>query len=78
MVQPPRWCAEELEKSSREATVVFRNERLEEPLEDYLRAFDEYTGSIEGLFETTLDLTELDETAVEFLADPKLFEAFDL
>jgi hypothetical protein len=45
-------------------------------LEDYLEAFDEYLGNVEDLFETTVDLTELDETALAFLTNPRLFGAF--
>ncbi len=76
MIRPPRWSAQELESNSARATELFRNERLEEPLEDYLKAFDEYQGSFQGLFETTIDLTELDDGAIEFLTNPKLLEAF--
>ena len=76
MIQPPRWSVEDLEHNSRKAIELFRKERLEEPLEDYLKAFEEYQGHVEGLFETTLDLTDLDESAVAFLSDPKLLDAF--
>ena len=76
MNQPPQWSAEDLDKDSREATEIFRKERLEEPLEDYLEAFDECLGNVEDLFETTIDLTELDETAIQFLTDQKLFGVF--
>ena len=76
MIQPPRWTAEDLGKNSAHATEIFRKERLEEPLEHYLEAFDEYQGNVEDLFETTIDLTDLDETAIQFLTDPKLFGAF--
>lgn len=76
MIQPPRWSADDLEKGSAQSTEIFRKERLEEPLEDYLEAFDHYLGNVEDLFETTIDLTELDETALEFLTDPRLFGAF--
>jgi hypothetical protein len=76
MNQPRQWSAEELDKDSREATEIFRKERLEEPLEDYLEAFDDCLGNVEDLFETTIDLTELDETAIQFLTDQKLFGVF--
>ena len=65
-----------LDRESCRSTDLFRKERLEEPLEDYLEAFDEYQGNVEELFETTIDLTELDERAVEFLTNPRLFVAF--
>ena len=46
------------------------------PLEDYLEAFDEYQGHFEVVLETTVDLTELDTTALDVLGDPRLLEAF--
>jgi hypothetical protein len=76
MIQPPQWSKDDLEKDVALATELFRTERLEEPLEEYLEAFDEYQGNVASLFETTIDLTELDETAIQFLCDPKLFAAF--
>ena len=76
MNQPPQRNAEDLERDRSQATELFRKERLEEPLEDYLKAFDRYLGNVEDLFETTIDLTELDESAVRFLTDPKLFGVF--
>lgn len=76
MMQPPRWTAEDLARDSSLATEIFRKERLEEPLEDYLEAFDKYQGNVEDLFETTIDLTELDESALQFLTDPSLFAVF--
>jgi hypothetical protein len=45
-------------------------------LEDYLEAFDECLGNVEDLFEATIDLSELDETAIQFLTDQKLFGVF--
>ena len=58
------------------AIANFRNERMEEPLEDYLEAFDEYQGHIEELLETTVDLAQLENTALDVLTDPHLLEAF--
>lgn len=51
-------------------------ERMEEPLEAYLNNFDDYQGVVEDLLETTVDLTELDSTALKILTDPKMREAF--
>lgn len=64
MIDPPRWTAEALAQDSVEATEVFRRERLEEPLEDYLEAFDLYQSNVEELFEATVDLTALDESSL--------------
>ncbi len=49
---------------------------MEEPLEDYLEAFDEYQGYIEELLETTVDLSQLDSQALAVLTNPHLQEAF--
>jgi XamI restriction endonuclease len=76
MIEPPRWSEQQLEDGRKTAIEMFRRERLEEPLEDYLEAFDDYQGRIEDLLETTVDLTDLDESALELLTDAKLQEAF--
>lgn len=49
---------------------------MEEPLEDYLKAFDQYQGYIEKLLETTVDLAQLDAQGLEVLTDPHLLEVF--
>jgi hypothetical protein len=48
---------------------------MEEPLEAYLEAFDHYRGSVESLLESSVDLTNLDAPALDFLTDPELLEA---
>jgi len=76
MIGPPQWTSEELEKNRIEAAEIFRKQRMEEPLEDYLEAFDDYQGSIEELLEATVDLTDLDTSALDVLTDQKLLDAF--
>lgn len=76
MIEPPVWTDDQLEADRIKAIAAFSRERLEEPLEDYLEAFDEYQGHIEVVLETTVDLTELDTTALDVLGDPRLLEAF--
>ena len=75
MVAPPSWNAEELEAARRVAIEVFRTERMEEPLEAYLNNFDDYQGVVEDLLETTVDLTDLDSTALDILSDKKMQDA---
>lgn len=75
-MEPPAWPSPQLEADRQMAISLFRKERMEEPLEDYLEAFDEYQGYIEDLLETTVDLSQLDETALEVLSDPHLVEVF--
>lgn len=50
---------------------LFRQQRLTEPLEAYLSAFDEYQGVIEDLLEATVDLSGLRAQAANLLADTK-------
>jgi XamI restriction endonuclease len=76
MIVPPRWTQEELKTERAKAQEVFRQERIQEPLEDYLEAFDQYQGVVEELLETTIDLSTLDETALSVLTEPALLEAF--
>ncbi len=76
MIDPPRWTADEFKRDIAEATELFRRERLEEPLEDYLEAFDLYQGNVEDLFEATVDLTTLDKSALEILTNADLLNAF--
>ncbi len=49
---------------------------MQEPLEDYLDAFDEYLGVTEELLETSVDLTQLEEHALTILTNESLLEAF--
>ena len=74
MIDPPRWTSEQLNADRLKARALFSKERLEEPLEDYLEAFDEYRGHIEEFLEATVDLAQLEGT--EVLTDPHLLEAF--
>ncbi|WP_199399876.1 XamI family restriction endonuclease [Xylophilus ampelinus] len=76
MSQPPVWTAEQLELKRLEAVFIFRNRRMEEPLEQYLAHFDEYQGVVEDLLESTVDLSDLDSNLVHVLTAPKLMEAF--
>lgn len=76
MIAPPLWTKEQLEADRLKAIELFRKERMEEPLEDYLEAFDRYHGCIEEFLEATVDLSQLDNQALEVLTDPNFLEAF--
>ncbi|HBL32179.1 MAG TPA: XamI family restriction endonuclease [Acidobacteria bacterium] len=76
MILSPVWSDRELDKERLTAIEAFRAERLDEPLEQYLEAFDGYQGVMDELMETTVDLTRLEETALEVLADRRLRDAF--
>jgi hypothetical protein len=75
-VPPPRWSREQLEASRRRAIEDFRRERLDEPLEEYLELFDEYQGTVEVLLEQTVDLSRIEENALDILVDRKSRLAF--
>jgi hypothetical protein len=73
---PPRWTSAELDAARQQAIDRFRQERLEEPLEQYLQAFDEARQVLTGLLEQTADLARLRDTALSILTDSKQLEAF--
>lgn len=72
----PRWTREQLEHGLLKAKEQFRQERMQEPLEAYLDAFDRYHGCVENLLKASIDLVQLESTAVEILTQPDLLEAF--
>ena len=75
MIDPPVWKHEQLDAGRIKASDAFSKERLEEPLEDYLVAFDEYQGYIEEMLATTADLAQLEVLALHVLTNPHLLEA---
>jgi len=76
MKTPPDWSAEQLSAGLTKAITLFRQERMEEPIEAYGGFFDEYQGAVEDLLETSVDLAQLDTTIEQILTDKKLLEAF--
>ncbi|MGA9307951.1 MAG: XamI family restriction endonuclease [Candidatus Sulfotelmatobacter sp.] len=76
MIAPPRWTEEELDAERAKAREVFRQERMQEPLEQYLERFDQYQGVVEDLLETTIDVSKLDDAALDVLTNPHLLHAF--
>ena len=73
---PPPWTNEELEAERVKAIDKFRTRRMEEPLEEYLLAFDDYQGTVEELLESTVDLSADANTLVGVVTEPQLLEAF--
>lgn len=76
MIEPPVWTSAQLDAERERSREEFSRERLEEPLEDYLEAFDQYQGYVEEVLETTVDLTDFQTSALDVLCDPRLQEAF--
>lgn len=74
MISAPVWTDDQLKTARLAAIEVFRKERMEEPLEQYLEAFDKYQGIIETLLESTVDLTALDSQLIDVVTDKNLLE----
>lgn len=74
-IPPPVWTGYELEVASLASVRLFREERMEEPLEQYLQAFDHYRGAIEDLLAATADLTILDSESIDAITDKSLLKA---
>jgi len=76
VIAPPAWTSEQLDADRLKAIATFSKERLEEPLEDYLEAFDEYQGYVEEMLEATVDLIQIETSALDMLGTPHMLEAF--
>ncbi len=76
MIAPVRWTDDQIADDVQRAIDIFRRERMQEPLEAYIEAFDEYRGFVEELLDTSVDLAQIDKRAEEVLTNPNLLEAF--
>jgi hypothetical protein len=76
VIEPPKWTKDQLESDREQAIEIFRKSRIEEPLEDYLEAFDEYRMHVEELLETTVDLSDFETAGLEVLSDKHMLSAF--
>jgi hypothetical protein len=76
MIVVPRWTEDQLRIGLDKAKSLFRQQRMEEPLEAYLEAFEQYQGNVEDLLETSVDLTQLDRRLIDIITDPALLKAF--
>jgi hypothetical protein len=74
-LSPPRWSDEQFESNRQKAIHIFRQRRMQEPLEQYLDAFEMARDAVEALLESTVDLTALRDTAVDVVTDPDLLRA---
>src|SRR5439155_13781362 len=70
-----RWKVDQLDTDSQLAIARFREERMKEPLENYLQAFDQVRDAVENLLEMTVDLSKITDSAVRVLTDPAMLEA---
>lgn len=72
---PPRWTPDQLDAARLVSLELFRQARMQEPLEDYLAAFEVHRGAVEHLLELTADLSEITDAAADVLSDPELLRA---
>jgi XamI restriction endonuclease len=72
---PPRWTREQFNGDREKAVAIFREQRMQEPLEKYLKDFDDVRAAVEELLEMTVNLTQLNDAAANVLTDPALLEA---
>lgn len=76
MIDSPNWSEEELDQARKRAIEFFREQRLAESLEEYLKAFDSCKEVVQELLDITVNLTDFADTALPVLTSPKLQEAF--
>ncbi|MBV9010536.1 MAG: XamI family restriction endonuclease [Pseudonocardiales bacterium] len=73
-LSPPRWSVDQLEVGRLRSMELFREQRMAEPLEDYLQHFQEVRSTVEKLLDETVDLSRLPTRAVPILSDRSLQE----
>jgi hypothetical protein len=71
-VRPPLWTDEDFESDRQTAIQIFREQRMQEPLDQYLDAFERNRDAMDSLLESTIDLTTLLDKAVDVLSDRDL------
>lgn len=76
MIAPPHWSRDEFEMDRQRSIEIFRQQRVEEPLEEYLEQLDIALGLTEEVLEATVDLAEVQEQALWILTDPERLYTF--
>lgn len=69
MQVPPHWTDEQLEGDRLDAIHLFREERIREPLEDYIGQFDHFAGATDRFLTETHELLSLADRAGRLLGD---------
>lgn len=75
-VPPIRWTSAELDADRMTAITSFRRQRMEEPIDLYGELFDEERAVKEDLLETTVDLSQLADEALQILSNRDMQDAF--
>lgn len=74
---PSKVCTpEELEADRQESMAHFRRQRMQEPLEEYLGHFEQAKDILDELIESTVDLSQLQERALEIIVNKNLIDGF--
>lgn len=73
-VSPPYWTPDQLRAAQRRAIAIFREQRISEPLEAYLEAYEGSLDAVENLLEMTTDLSTLRDQAAEVASDPAMVQ----
>jgi hypothetical protein len=71
---PPRWSEQQLKTDTDLSRKTFRDERVVEPLENYVEEYDDVRDRIEDLLEMTVDLSRIRDVAVEVMLDARMRE----
>lgn len=74
-VPPTLWSAEQLDADRNTSIQLFRDERLAEPVQQYLQAFRDSRAAVGDLFTKTQDLGDLDSLENEDLATRTTIDA---
>lgn len=74
-IMPPRWSDDQFDEELQKSIHIFRERRMQEPLEQYLEAFEVSRDAIDTVLESTVDLTTLLDKAVDVLSDAELLPA---
>lgn len=75
MLSLPQWDSDRLNHDRLAAAERFRDERMQTPLGEYLRAFETHEDNVKRLLEKSADLRQLRERAAEIVSDHGLLEA---
>lgn len=75
LIERKTWTQDEFTNDIAPSKAEFRRQRLEEPVEAYSDAFELVRDAIENLVEETVDLSLLDEKAIELLQKPDMLDA---
>lgn len=72
--QPPVWAEPRLETDRQTAIELFRTERIQEPLDQYLEFYQAARDAAENLLEYTVDLQDILTLAPEVMVDEELVD----